>query len=112
MPGELVPISMFVSAAFIIVALAKIIADARSRRHLIQSGLTPDQVQAIFAGPDRKAEAAAVLKWALVTGSVGIALILLQFLPYGAEEPIGYGVVLVFAAGGLLAYLAAARRLA
>lgn len=112
MPGELVPIVFLISTAFIIVALTRIITDSRTRRHLIQTGLAPDQVQAILSGPGRAGERASVLKWALVTGSIGLALVVLQFLPYDAYQPITYGVVLIFAAAGLLAYLLADRHLA
>jgi uncharacterized integral membrane protein len=42
---------------------------------------------------------------------VGAALILIQFLPYRSDEPIVLGVILVFAAAGLLAYYVTARRL-
>jgi hypothetical protein len=47
-----------------------------------------------------------------VTGAVGIALIIIQFLPYRADDPMTLGVILVFAAVGLLGYYASAKRLA
>jgi hypothetical protein len=112
MPGELVPIAVTLGFFLAVVALARIIAEARTRGRLIQTGLAPEQVQAILAGAGREAELAGVLKWALVAGSVGLALVVLQFLPYGASEPISYGLVLLFASAGLLGYLALARRIA
>ena len=51
------------------------------------------------------------LKWGIVLGAVGLGLILVQFLPYRSGEPIVLGVILVFAAAGLLAYYASVRRL-
>ncbi len=50
------------------------------------------------------------LKWGLVTLAIGLAVVVVQFLPYRPDEPIVLGVVLVFAAGGLLAYYARAKR--
>jgi hypothetical protein len=52
------------------------------------------------------------LKWGLLIGAVGLALIVVQFLPYRSDEPIAVGIVLVFGAAGLLAHYAATRRLA
>ena len=52
------------------------------------------------------------LKWGLLIGAVGLALIVVQFLPYRSDEPIALGVILVFAAAGFLAHYTATRRLA
>ena len=45
-----------------------------------------------------------------MTGAVGLGLIVIQFLPFRSDEPIALGVILVFAAAGLLTYYARARR--
>ncbi len=42
---------------------------------------------------------------------MGLALILIQFLPYRSDEPIVLGLILVFAAAGFLGYYVSARRL-
>ena len=41
----------------------------------------------------------------------GLALILIQFLPFRSGDPIMLGVILVFVAAGLLTYYATARRM-
>jgi hypothetical protein len=46
-----------------------------------------------------------------VVGAIGLALIVVQFLPYQPDDPIALGVVLVFGAAGLLGYYVASRRL-
>jgi len=51
------------------------------------------------------------LKWGILTGAVGLALIVVQFLPYRPDQPIVLGVILVFAAAGLIGYYLSARRL-
>jgi hypothetical protein len=112
MTNTLVPIAFFVFLAFVTVGIGRIISDARTRRQLIQAKLSPEHAQAILAEVRRAPDPAGTLRLALVIGSVGLALVLLQFLPYDASEPIGYGLVLVFAAAGLLAHLALARRVA
>ncbi len=48
------------------------------------------------------------LKWGLVVVGLGLALVIVQFLPYDFEEPIAYGLMFLFGGGGLLAYYAIA----
>ena len=110
--GTLVPIAFFVSLAFIFVGVTKVISDGRTRRRLIEAGATPELARAVTAVSKDDLGLYATLKWGLVTGAVGLGLILIQFLPFRSDEPIALGVVLVFAAAGLLTYYARARRLA
>jgi hypothetical protein len=112
MTDSLVPVALFLSVVAITLGLARIISDGRTRRQLIQTGVTPEVAAAVLAEPRHAAELRSALKWGLIVGAVGVALILVQFLPYRPDDPIALGVVLVFGAGGLLAYYAAARRLA
>ena len=112
MIGEIVPIALFLSVAFAIVGVTKIISDGRTRRRLIEAGATPELVAAIAAAPSQDPGLYGSLKWGLVIGAVGLALVIIQFLPYDEDEPIVYGLILLFGAAGLLAYYAAARRLA
>lgn len=108
---NLVPIVMFLSTALAIVGVTRIISEGRTRRRLIEAQATPELAQTLLAPPRQDAGLYDSLRWGLVIGAVGLALILIQFLPYGPEEPIAFGLVLLFGAGGLLAYYAAARRL-
>ena len=109
--GTLVPIAFLISVAFTLVGLTKVISDGRTRRNLIAAGATPELARAIVAGPKDDPGVFGALKWGILTGAVGLALILIQFLPYRSDEPIVLGVILVFAAAGLLAYYVGARRL-
>ena len=112
MSTNLVPIALFVSLAFVIVGLAKILSDGRTRRRLIEANATPELTAAIVAPPQGDAALYGSLKWGLVIGAIGIALIIIQFLPYQPDEPIVLGLILLFGAVGLLGYYATARRLA
>ena len=109
---NLVAITFLVSVSFAVVSITRIIVEARTRRQMLQSGATAQQVEAIMAQPPRDPAVYGALKWGMVTAAVGCALILIQFLPYEANEPILSGLILLFGAGGLLAYYATARRLA
>jgi hypothetical protein len=109
--GTLVPIAFLLSIAFTLVGVTKVISDGSTRRRLIQAGATPELARAIVAAPKDDPGLYGALKWGILTGAVGLALILIQFLPYRSDEPIVLGVILVFAAAGLLAYYVNARRL-
>lgn len=112
MTETLVPIVLFLTLAFAVVGVTKVISDGRTRRRLIDAGATPELVAAIATPPREDLGLYGALKWGLVVGAVGVALIIVQFLPYRPDDPIAFGLVLLFGAAGLLAYYAAARRMA
>ncbi|HEX9705678.1 MAG TPA: hypothetical protein VGA20_10555 [Gemmatimonadales bacterium] len=107
----MVPIAFLLSVAFTLVGVTKVISDGRTRRRLIDAGATPEMARAIAMTPKDDPGLFSALKWGILTGAVGLSLILIQFLPYRSDEPIVLGVILVFAATGLLAYYVGARRL-
>jgi uncharacterized protein DUF6249 len=109
--GDLVPIAFLLSVTFVLVGITKVISDGSTRRRLIQAGATPELARAIVAAPKDDPGLYGALRWGILTGAVGLALILIQFLPYRSNEPIVLGVILVFAAAGLLGYYVSARRL-
>jgi len=46
-----------------------------------------------------------LLKWGIILMSAGIGFVVLEFIPYHAEEsPLPYGVEMIFVAGGFLIY--------
>lgn len=110
MLDDLVPLALFASLAYIIVATARIVSDGRTRRRLIDTGASPELASAVTATKER-ASIYESLRWGLVLGALGLGLIVVHFLPYGSDEPIAFGVVLLFAAAGLLTYSIVARRL-
>ena len=109
--GSLVPIVFLLTVAFTLVGLAKVISDVRIRRRLIDAEVAPELARVIAGAPKEDPGLYSTLKWGMVLGAVGLGLILIQFLPYRSGEPIVLGVILVFAAAGLLAYYASVRRL-
>jgi hypothetical protein len=108
----LVPLGFFMALAFIIVSVAKIVSDGRMRRRLIDANVSPELAKAINVAPRDDPGLFGALKWGLETGAIGLALIIIQFTPYRSGDPIMLGVILVFAAAGLLAYYVTAKRLA
>ncbi len=109
--GTVVPIAFLLSVAFTLVGLTKTISDGRTRRRLIDAGTAPELARVIAGAPKEDPGLFATLKWGIVTGTVGLGLIVVQFLPYRPDEPIVLGLLLVFTALGLLGYYASARRL-
>ena len=91
-----------------IVALTKTISDNRTRRELIKAGGTEETMRALFAQKEEHPQRYAALKWGLLTASVGLGLVVVQLLPISFEEPAAYGLLFLFAGGGLLAYYAVA----
>lgn len=112
MLDDLVPLVVPLGFFWALTALARTIADTRTRRRLIETKATAEQAAAVMAAAQGDTALHDSLKWGLIVGAIGLALIVVQFLPFRSDEPISLGVVLVFAAAGLLGYYAAARRLA
>ena len=106
-----VPIALFVALTFTIVSVARIISEGRTRRRLIEAGVTSDVARALTAGQYDAIGLHGALKWGLVMLALGIALIVVQFIPYRPDEPIAFGIVLVAVALGLLLYFAIGRRM-
>jgi hypothetical protein len=107
----LVPLGFFIAIAFIVVGVAKIVSDGRTRRRLIDAGVSPELAKAIATTPPDDPGLYSALKWGFVTGAIGLALIIIQFLPYRSGDPIMLGLIMVFGAAGLIGYYASARKL-
>ncbi len=106
----LVPLGLFAMIAFIVVGVTKTISDNRIRRRLIETAATSEFATAILGTSQDDPGLYGALKWGILTGAIGVALIVIQFLPYRPEDPIMLGVILLFAAAGLLGYYVIARR--
>lgn len=109
--GLLVPIAFFVSIVVTVLGLARIISEGRLRRRLIEAGGSADVARALAANQDDYGLFSA-LKWGIVAVGVGLAFVIVQFLPYNNDDPIMFGVVLLFLGASLLAYYVTARRIA
>ena len=106
-----VPVAFFVFLAFVIVGVTRAVSDGMTRRRLVQANASPEFARVVLA---RDAETARrdALKYGMLVGAGGLGLVVVQFMPYGPNQPIVYGTVLLFAAAGLLAYYGVGRRVA
>ena len=107
----IVPLGLFVSLAYATVGVTRAITDSRVRRRLLESNTSVELASAVVARPRPEPMLGETLKWGMVIGAVGLALILLQFLPFDADDPIAAGILLVSAALALLGYYGMARRM-
>lgn len=108
MEDVLAVIGIFWAIPFTLIALTKVISDNRTRRELIKAGGTEEMLEALFARKEEDPRRYTALKWGILTASVGLALVVVQFLPISFEEPdpAAYGLLFLFAGGGLLVYYA------
>ncbi|MFW6084809.1 MAG: hypothetical protein ACODAA_06315 [Gemmatimonadota bacterium] len=83
--------------------VARTVVENRTRRHLVDQGLTADEIRTLFTQPPPPTHGS--LRAGLVLLAVGGALIFAQYLPYGTHDPFVYGLVLVAGACGLLLYV-------
>ena len=106
---EVLQVFIAVGGFFVVIGfMADSIARAAIRRKLADKELTPEQMETILK---RRADPDSILKWALLTGVVGLGFLLLQFLPDTLrDEPFAAGLVLVFASGALFLYRAMIQR--
>lgn len=111
MVETIVPIAFFVSFTVTLIAITRIVSEARTRRRLVETGASPELAKLVTSASASDLGVHASLQWGLVTGAVGLALIIIQYLPFRPDEPISYGILLVFASAGLIGYHFAGRRL-
>jgi hypothetical protein len=87
------------------VMITKILADNWTKRRLTAAHVSDETIRALRAS-DREGAVAGALRWGLVLSGLGVALVMIQFLPFDFTDPIAYGLMLLFAGGGLLAHYA------
>jgi hypothetical protein len=106
-----IPLAFLFFVSVVIVGVTKIVSEGRTRRRLVDTGATPERAAAVLAPMHGDPALYDSLRWGIVAAAVGVALIVIQFLPYRMDEPIVYGLLFLFGAAGLLLYWAMARRL-
>jgi hypothetical protein len=87
------------------VMITKILADNWTKRRLTAAHVSDETIRALYAR-DREEDVVGALRWGLVLFGVGVALVMVQFLPFDFSDPIVYGLILLLASTGLLAHYA------
>lgn len=100
----LLPLAIFGGAALFWYVIIKFISDYLLKRKMIDKGYVTDETQALFNNENKKVNKYSSLKWGLIILSAGLALIVLEYIPYKENSPLPFGVFAVFVAGGFLTY--------
>ena len=83
----------------------KVITDYILKKKMIEKGYVDEENQALFKKEQSIANRYASLKWGLIIFCGGMALILLEFIPYSSEDsPLPFGLIAIFVASGFLIY--------
>ena len=96
--------AVFVPTFVGLVAITRIISDNRTRRKLVEANVSEQVIHALYMKRGQDPQLFASLKWGLVTVGIGLALVVIQMLPYEFDQPIAYGLMFLFAGAGLLGY--------
>jgi len=91
-----------------LVALTKILADNRTRRRALELRASEDLIRELGVLVRNDASASS-LKWGLLAIGTGLGLLVVSYLPDRFPNPLGYGVILMFAGGSLLLHHALTR---
>jgi peptidoglycan/LPS O-acetylase OafA/YrhL len=97
------PVLLLAILAWALVTTVRTFTEHRTRRRLMEARLDDREIRAFLARPER-ADLFASLKWGLLLVGVGMGLVTAQFLPYGGEDPITYGLMFLYGGLALLLY--------
>jgi hypothetical protein len=105
------PEEVFVPIAFfgMVFLIIRTISTNRLKRRIIDAGVSPEMARALLGRGERGARGQGALKWGLVIGAVGLALLAIGVLSLNGE-PFAFGLVTLSAGAGLLVYYVIARR--
>jgi peptidoglycan/LPS O-acetylase OafA/YrhL len=94
--------------ALCIVAVIRIVVEARLRRRLAETHATPELVESLVHA-DTELRRQTALKWGLVLLLIGLALCAIGLLGLGADNPASFGLLIAAAGGGMLVFHALRR---
>ncbi len=105
MEDVLVPLIIFGS----VVAIVKIVHDAKTRNRLIDKGLVDERVRQMFVGQS-ELSVLSNLKWGMILIGVGVAVLAWEYLDWRLRSEGLLGLILVLAGLGFLIYYPIAQR--
>ena len=106
---DVLTVLIVIGGLFVVIGFtADSISRAMIRRKIADKELSVDQTEALLK---RRVDPDSVLKWGLITVSIGLALVVVQFLPPDVrDDPIVIGLILIFAGSALFLYRSIIRR--
>lgn len=77
--------------------------DYRTRKNLIDKGVTPEEAVKLVKSTTRKQQSPSSLKWGLIIALVGIAMVIARIIDEVSNE-VAFGLMFIAAGTGLLIY--------
>ena len=99
----LIPVTALGGCAVFWYVVIKYTTDYLLKKKMIDKGYIDEESQALFK-EEKSAGKYAALKWGLIAFFGGLSLVLIEFIPFGFESPLPYGLVILFVALGFLIY--------
>jgi hypothetical protein len=102
----LLPITVLGTLGASIIIFTRVFTDYILRKKMIDKGFVNDDSQAIFKTytSNEQLNKYGPLKWGLVAFFGGLSLILLEYIDFGPESPLPYGLFTLFVSFGFLLY--------
>jgi len=100
----LLPVAILGGVSLFWYVVIKYTTDYLLKKKMIEKGYVNEEGKALFKEADVKANKFAALKWGLIAFFGGLALIAIEYIPYGPESSLPYGIVILFVAFGFLVY--------
>lgn len=100
----LMPVAIFGGFGGSIYFFTKVMTDYILKKKMIEKGYVNDDTQAIFKQHQASEGKYPSLKWGLLTLFLGLAFILMEYIPVEPESPLPYGLVAVALSLGFLLY--------
>ena len=99
----LMPMAILGTIGFSVFLFVKTMTEYILKKKMIDKGFVNDDTQAIFKQhvADNKMSS---LKWGLIMFFLGLALILMEYIPTSPESPLPYGLIAVSISIGFLLY--------
>jgi hypothetical protein len=104
-PEFIVPLGFFLA----VVAIIKIVSDAKARNRLIDKGLAEDKARVVYQ-MSTPLRALSSLKWGMILVGIGLAIFIGELFPYRISDEVTWGLMFVFAGIGFLVYYPMAQK--
>jgi hypothetical protein len=105
---QIIPFLAVIAILIIVAIVISTLFNYRLKKQIMQNGTVNDNVLRLM---NKLSGGSDFLKWGLILLFGGIGLIVLEYLPFHADEsPLPYGVEAIFLAAGFLAYYGLVRK--
>ena len=98
------PVAILGGVALIWYVIIKFITDYLLKKKMIDKGYVTDEEQALFKKQSHQVNKYSSLKWGLIILFGGVALVIIEYIPYSENSPLPFGVFAIAIAAGFLIY--------